>query len=220
HTLTTFTRQNDGAAYLNDARRRAHAFDPLIEIQVQRITAVCRHHDLKWRLYLLHRGTADKLAAGLVRQQQVSCKHAGDLLRLVETDIEQEARTDSQRDVAHFLPERVSFGDAKHGARIADIFFAVIAQHRFESGATGHDAFRTAAEPGEKVWLDETGDDPRVGFGQMPVEERGGAVSRRAELNEFLGIFRLMAQHAVMGHDGRGEHFFQFATRIWTMGAE
>src|SRR5438477_13074358 len=88
--------------------------------------------------------------------QQVTGKHTGDLFLLVETDVEQEAWADPQSDVSQLLPKRIAFRDAKRSARVANVFRAVIAHHRFQSGATGHDPFRAAAKPGKEVRLDET----------------------------------------------------------------
>ena len=59
----------------------------------------------------------------------------------------------------------------------------------FERGATGHDAFGSAAEAGEEMRLDEAGDDPDVRVGEMFVDERGSAVVHHAELLHRGGIF-------------------------------
>src|SRR5207244_209750 len=85
----------------------------------------------------------------------------------VETDVEQETWADPQSDVSQLLPKRIAFGDAKRSARVANVFRAVIAHHRFQSGATGHDPFRAAAKPGKEVRLDEACADADIGVGRV-----------------------------------------------------
>lgn len=59
----------------------------------------------------------------------------------------------------------------------------MIAHHRLEAGDPGHDALGPATVPGEEMGLDEAGDNPHVGYDQEPVQERGGTVAGRSELD-------------------------------------
>src|SRR5438128_1598507 len=60
--LTALARQYYRASGLDHPRPCAHPFPPLIQVLVQRITAGGRHHHIKRRLELLHRGLSHKLA--------------------------------------------------------------------------------------------------------------------------------------------------------------
>jgi len=122
YPLAAFAGQNDRSPFLHDARGRAHPFDALIQIQVERESAVGCYYNVKRRLDLLHRRLPDELATGLVRGEQVAGKDAGDLFLFVEADVKQKAGTHPQGDIAQLLPQRIAFRNAKGGARMADIF--------------------------------------------------------------------------------------------------
>ena len=62
----------------------------------------------------------------------------------------------------------------------------------------GHDAFDAAAESGEKMRLDEAGDDAHIGFDDVAIDQRRRAVARRAELHVRAGILRFMVEHAIV----------------------
>ncbi len=68
--------------------------------------------------------------------------------------------------------------------------------------------------------LDEAGADPHVCLGEMPVDQRGRAGFRRAELLKRGGIFRLVVQHPVIARDGRGKHLLKFRARVGAVRAE
>ena len=220
HAFTTFARENQQAAGLDDARAGAHALHALVKIHVERIAAVRRDHDVERRADFLHRRFADELDAGVVRLEQVAREDAGDLPLVVECDVQQKARAEAQRDVAHLLPDRIALGDAEDRVRVADIFRAVIAHHGFEMCHARHDALGPAAESGEEMRLDEPGDDPHVRVRQMPVDQRGHTRLRDAELFVRRGIFRLVIQHAVVRHDLGREHLLQLRLRVGPVRAE
>ena len=220
NAFATFSGENEQAAGADDACARAHAFHALIQIHVERIAAVGGDDDIEGLRDRLHRGLADEFNSALVRRDQVAGKDAGDLTRFIERDVEEEARPDAQGDVAHFLPDRISFGDAKRGLRIADVALAVVAHHGVKIGDTGHDAFRSAAEAGEEMRFNKTGDNPHVGVGKMFVDQGRFARAGDAELNVRVGVVRLVIEHAIIRHDFGREHFFQFGFGVGTMGAK
>src|SRR5439155_5452122 len=198
----------------------AHPFDALVEVQVERVAAIGRHDDFKRGFHLLHRGPADIFAARFVRLEQVAGKHPGDLFLLVQADIEQETGTNPQSDIAHLFPEWISFGDAEGCARIADMSRAMVANDGLEARAAWHDPLRTAAEPGKEMWFDESRDDAPVGLNQMAIDERRRAVAGRAQLNEFLWVFRLVVENPKSCDHLRRQHLFQLAPGVWAMRAK
>jgi hypothetical protein len=80
-------------------------------------------------------------------------------------------------------------------------------EYGVQPGETRCDKLRTAAEPGEEMWLDEAGRDPDVGLDPVPVQPHGHTVAVRAAPNQrcFVprivvhdrhGVDELIAQHA------------------------
>ena len=93
----------------------------------------------------------------------------------------------------------------------------MIAHHRFKPGNSRHDPFWPAAEPGEKVRLDEAGDDAHIGLDEVPVDERRSAVTSDTHLRQRAAVLRFVIQNPVILHDRRGEQAFQFGASIWPM---
>ena len=52
---------------------------------------------------------------------------------------------------------------------------AVIALHGAQRGDARHDPFRPAGKARKEMRLDEAGDDPHVGLGEVAIEQRGRA---------------------------------------------
>src|SRR6266542_5737136 len=129
--------------------------------------------------------------------QQVAGENARDLSPFIQADVEQEGGTPPQGDIAQLLPEGIAFCDAKRRARVANVFGAVIAHDGWKTGATGHDPFWPAAEAGEKMGFDETSDDANIRLHQVPIDQRRRAIAGRAELNQGIGILRLMIEHPI-----------------------
>ena len=115
NTLATFTGQEECAARLENARAGAHSFDALVEVLVKRVAAVGGDDHLERSVAMLHRGRSDKCATGLMGGDQVPREDAGDLPLLVKRHVQQEARPDAQRNVAHLFPDRIALGDTKRG---------------------------------------------------------------------------------------------------------
>ena len=220
HAFAAFGGEDQRAAFLQHPGTGAHALDTLVKVEIQRVAAVGRYDDVERLLDRLHRGPFHKGAAGPVRLEDVAGEDIGDVALLVERDVEYEAWPGLEGDVAQFLPERVAVGDTEGRTRVAYVFRAVIAHHRLQPGAARHDAFHAATEPGEKMRLDEPGDDPQVGLDDVPVEQGGGAVGRRADLHEGFGIFRLVVEYAVVGDDLRRQQRLEFLARVGPVGAE
>ena len=149
-----------------------------------------------------------------VRRDEVARKNPGDLPLPVQRDIQQEARPDAQRDVAHLLPDRIPLGDAKCAAPVSDVLCAMIAHHGLQRRDAGHDALRPDAESREEMRLDEAGDDPHVGLGEMPVDQRRRARSRDAELHMRIVVLRLVIDAAVIRDDRGREHLLHLRLRV------
>ena len=56
----------------DDAGGGAHAFDALVEIQVERVAAIRCDDDFEGRLHLLHGGFADEFVAGAMGFDEVA----------------------------------------------------------------------------------------------------------------------------------------------------
>jgi hypothetical protein len=220
HAFAAFAGEDEGATGLKDAGAGAHAFDALVEVKVERIAAVGGDDDLERCFDLLHGGTSHEFEADFMGLEEVTGEDAGQLALFVEGHVEQKARSGAQGDVAQFFPERIAIGDSERGAWIPDVGCAMIAHDRFEAGATGHDAFGSAAEPCEEVGFNEARDDPEVRLDQVPVEQGRGAGTRRSDLDEGIGIFRFMVEHAVTLDDGGGEHALKLLGSVGSMGTE
>jgi len=68
----------------------------------------------------------------------------------------------------------------------------MIAQDRLQTGNTGHNALRTAAEAGEEMGLDKTGYDAHVGVDKFAIEQGRGAVAGAAQFQQGSRVLRFM----------------------------
>ncbi len=220
NALAAFAGQDDRAALLHDPGGRAHAFHALVKIKIKRVTAVGSYHHVKGSFHLLHRGMADKFVTISMSFDQVARKNAGDLTLLVEADIQKKTWANPERDVPDFLPDRIADCDTEGGAGIADITRVVVAHHRFETGAAGHDSLRPTAEAGKEMRFDKACNDPDIRFRERLIDQRGCAAMGDAELLERRWILRFVVDDAVIVNDLGREKLLQFGLRIRTMGAE
>ncbi len=220
NAFATFAGENDSAFLLDDSGGGAHAFDALVEIEVEGVATVGGDNHVEGGLDLLHGRTADKFVAGAMGFEEVACEDAGDLALFVETNVEEEAWADAQGEVANFFPDGVADGHAESGARVADIAGIVIAHDGFETGATGHNSFGAAAEPGEEMGFDKTGDDPDVGLGEGFVDEGRDAAMGDAELFEGSGVLRFVIDDAVITNDFGREELLELGLSIGAVGAK
>ena len=159
------------------------AFDALIQVLIERVSAVGGDDDVKGGVELLHRRLADELAADAVGREQVTGEDSGDLPPLVQGHVQQEARAGAQGDVAHLFPDGIPLSDAERGIGIIEIAGAVIAHDRAQAGHAGHNALGAATEAREEVRLNEPRDDTDIGFDEVTVEQGGCAVTRCAQGN-------------------------------------
>ena len=113
-------RDDDCTTWTDDLRGGAHAFDRLVEVQIQRVARIGSDHDVEWLADWDHSGLAHELAAGRVRQVDVTGKHAGNGFLTVEGDVEQEQWFEMPGHLADFLPNRVSAGDAPGCVGVGD----------------------------------------------------------------------------------------------------
>ena len=67
-----FAGNNDAAAGFDDLRRRAHAFDGLIQVLIKRIAAVGRQHDVVGGRHAGHGCLASKGASGGMAGEQLA----------------------------------------------------------------------------------------------------------------------------------------------------
>ncbi len=220
NAFAAFAGEDDRAAFVDDAGGGAHAFDALVEVHVERITAVGGDDDIEGFLDFLHGGAADEFESGFVGDEEIASEDAGDGALFVQGNVEEEALADAQGDVANFFPDGIAIGDAKGGTGIADVMDAVIAHDGFERGATGHDAFGAAAEAGEEVGFDKASDDANVGFGEVTVDQSRGAIAGGAKLDHGAFVLGLVIDDAIIVDDFRGQEFFQFRVGVRTMRAQ
>jgi hypothetical protein len=220
NTLTTFAGEDEGAAGLENARAGAHAFDALVQVEVEGIPAVGGDDDFERGFDFLHGGMSDEFITDLVCLEEVAGESSRNLSLFVERDIEQEAGPGAEGDVPEFFPEWIAVGDAEGGAGIADVGCAMIAHDGFEAGATGHDSFGSAAEPGEEVGFDKTRDDAEVGFDHVPVEQGRGTGPCGSHLDEGIAVLGFVIEDAVTFDDGGRQHTLEFLERVGPMGAQ
>src|SRR5688572_13559614 len=106
-----------------------------------------------------------------MRLDEIAGKNSGDSALFIERDIDEKALADSQCDVAHLLPNRVPLVDAESRIWIGDMMGAVIAHHSLEPRDTWHDAFRSTAETGEEMRLDEAGNNAHIRLDQRSINK-------------------------------------------------
>src|SRR6267154_3195650 len=93
HAFATFTRDDECSARLNYPCAGAHAFDSLVKIQVEWVTAVRSHDDVERCIELLLRRFPHEFATDLMRGEQVTRENAGDLALLIQRNVQQKAQT-------------------------------------------------------------------------------------------------------------------------------
>ncbi len=122
--------------------------------------------------------------------EDIAGERGRDLLLAIERHVDREMHTHHPRDLAHVVVDRVPFGDAPRGERVADVLRVVQRHHRFETGESGRHHLGPAAETGEEVRLDEARRDPHVGIEQLAIQEHlhtGGRRSRHEPASRRRG---------------------------------
>ena len=88
--IPTFRGDDDGPTWLHNLRCCAHALDCLIQVQVQWVSGIGRNNDIKGLLDRDHRSAFSKRAARGMGFVQLAGKNAGDLLMLVQGNVDYE----------------------------------------------------------------------------------------------------------------------------------
>src|SRR5581483_3137215 len=104
--LNAFGRDDNIAAWFHDLRGGGHAFDGLIQIEVERITAVGCYYDVKGFGDALHSNLARKFATCVVTGIEVACENSGNVQVAVECDVVIEG--DNARAIGRWMSERES----------------------------------------------------------------------------------------------------------------
>ncbi len=102
---------------------------------------------------------SNECAPDAVSLNNIASKDTGDIVMVVETDIQNECRPGSDSNLTHFLPDRVAGCPPPGGLGIGDHGPGVIAEHAFKSGNGGQHSLGSTAESGKEMGLDETGKD-------------------------------------------------------------
>ena len=152
--------------------------------------------------------------------EHVAGKDAGNLAGGVKRDVDDKGWVGAQRDLAHFFPDRIADRHAPSRVRVTDHGVTVIAVDALRAGNRGQHAFRPAAEAGKEMRLDEPGQDPHIGFVELPVDANGMAARRAAERNEVgIGV-RVVLLAVVIVHDVVAEHLAQLSIGLRPVRAE
>ena len=182
NAFAAFGCQRDGSAILHDARSGGHSLHRLIQIHVERVTTVRRHHDTK-RPPPVHRGRTHEVDPNAMRCNKIAGEYSRNLAPFVEGNIHQETWAGAQRDVAHFLPQRIAVRDAEGRLRVTDVLRSVVAHHCRQRRDTGHDPFRPTAKARKEMRFDEPGDDSDLRLRKQSIDQCWRSAPRVAELN-------------------------------------
>jgi hypothetical protein len=85
--------------------------------------------------------------------------------------------------LADLFPTGIPLGEAPNGPGVADHPGVMVAQDGALAGHAGHDGLAASGEAGEKVGLDETGQDLQVAAHELGVEPRLVAPRRRPDVH-------------------------------------
>ena len=151
--------------------------------------------------------------------EQIAGKYGGDLLVAVERHIHREVNADHLRDLPNIVVDGIALGYAPRCVRMTDSPRVVKDQHRLESGKSGGDHFGSAAEPGEKVRLDESGRDSNIGSQPLTIQVDRDTSRGLAEIFERSVVPAVVVDNAVPPGDVGTEHLLQFCRGVRPMGA-
>ena len=200
NSVGTLRCEDDGSALADNPSRRRHAFDPLIQILVQRESRIGGDHHLEWSIDWLHGRPPHGLASGPVGRGEFPSEDTSDIFPIVQCDIEQKTGTYALGDFQHLFPHRIPLAVAETGLGVAQILSPVVAHDGVHMGHARHDAFRAAAEPCEEMRLDEPRDDPDIGFHTLSINPSWNTVSCRSEGHTGIVVEGFMIEDPPVRH--------------------
>ncbi len=148
---------------------------------------------------------------------QIAGKHGRDLLRAIQRDVHGEVDAGHPRNLADIVVDRIAFGDAPRRVRVADPAGVVQDEHGFESGQARRHHLRSAAEPGEEMWLDEAGRDADVGVHPGAIQVHGHIGLRLPHEDEARRIPAVVVDDAIVAEDVGAEHRLELRGRVGAM---
>ena len=220
HAIATLADEDNRATILDDAGGGTHAFHTLVKVPVERIAAICRDHHVERFGSWCHCLGLDIAAALAMSLAQVTGVDSGNTPVMGERDVDEKGWADGKGHAKKFLPQRIAIGDTEARLRMADVANVVARLNCLQSRAPRYDAFRPAAKPGEKMRLDEAGDDAEVGLDDATVYGGRGPVIHLSDGHKFGVVLAIVIDHFVVSDDLGGEHFFKLGGSVGAMRAE
>ena len=158
--------------------------------------------------------------ARIVGRRQFARKDARDLFCAVQRHVEQEIRSGQQCRFPRFFPDRVSLGNSPGGAPVHDHAGVMVAEDGALSGHAGHDRLATAGKTGEKMRLDEAGQNLDVGRKEIAVYPDFMAKGRATDT--FLAglVGGVILHDAISSDDVRAQHLLQFGAAVGPVSAK
>ena len=162
---------DDVAAVGDDLRSGRHALHGLIQVLIERVTAVGRHDDRQRAIAGTIAVSREKAQPAVMSGGDVAAEHGGDLAAPIQRDVDAEVHRDQGAVVADALLGRIAVEQTPRRARVADHARVVIPHDRRDVGDSGKDPLVAAGESRHEVRLDEPEHDPPIGLDVGAVEE-------------------------------------------------
>lgn len=198
---------------------RGHAFDGLVEVEVERIAAVRRHDDRKAMGNRLHRRVANEGTAALVCQQIIAREDRGHGLIAICRDVDEKVGRCEGNPGAVVFVDRITTGHTPARSGMSDHSRTVIVDDRRLAGDARNDSLRATAESGEEVGLDKSNDDPEIRLDVVAIQPDLRSEPRRADLDQICRVVGVVIDHAIPADDVAAEHPLKLGRRVGAMQA-
>ena len=179
------------SAFAADRFTGGHAFDGLIDILIQRISAIGSYDDIgRWYGYtaLLFQEIATVTVGGL----HISGKGPDDLFFAVDDHIDDEGKFGFFSGKEHIGMYGVVFQNTGTGKGAVDKFGAVVGHDGLSGSDTGQHTFASSGKTGKEVRFDEAFRDEQVTPDRQTVDAQCAAGWQSAERDHIAVIIGIM----------------------------
>ena len=207
--VVRFRRHYDRAALADSRFSRRHTLDRLIDVLIQRISAVRRDDDIAHH----------RLRAALRQQESAACRmrHFGvagyrvnHLLVAVQHHVDNVRQFCPFGRPQHIFMDGISIQQARPRAGMRNELRAMVCQHRLPRRHARQHAFSSAGEAREKVRLNESLSQQQIAFCRQPVDAQVSAGRQRAQMHEIRIIIAVVHHDTLIPHDILAKLVHQF----------